>query len=47
MAAQGSGGDEGDGEEDQEEMRRFREIYGNMIPEKIVDTKIGPVRFDL
>jgi len=42
MAAQGSGGDEGDGEEDQEEMRRFREIYGNMIPEKIVDTKIGP-----
>lgn len=28
---------------DEEQMRLWREQYGNMIPERIVDTKIGEV----
>jgi len=31
-------------EDEEEQQRRWREIYGDMIPERIVDTKIGEVR---
>lgn len=38
------GGNERENNEDEEEQRRrWREIYGDMIPERIVDTRIGEV----
>jgi len=36
-----SSGEGGGEDENNEQMRRWREIYGDMIPERIVDTKIG------
>ena len=38
-----SSGEGGGEDENNEQMRRWREIYGDMIPERIVDTKIGEV----
>lgn len=36
----------GRADENNEQMRRWREIYGDMVPESIVDTKVGEVRHE-
>lgn len=41
MNSEGDGG--GREDENNEQMRQWREIYGDMVPERIVDTKIGEV----
>ena len=41
MSSEGDGG--GGEDENNEQRRRWREIYGDMVPERIVDTKIGEV----
>lgn len=40
-------GNNDDQANEEERRRRWREIYGDMVPERIVDTKIGEVLYML